>query len=164
MKSVLSLLGCALVAVIMFSCEGPKEPEYKTMEKVELLSLTKELAVVRAVIVMENPNPVGVDIDSMSVDTWVNGVKVATTTQTEVSTISPGTFKLPLQVDVPIKEVFNKGNIGGALSALVNKKADLKYDGFLYLNIAGVSTKVKVDYEDVLLLKKSEVVDSTSTP
>ena len=64
-------------------------------------------------------------------------------------------FTVPVNINFPLKKVFEskKGLLKGVLNALIDKKANVKYEGTITLNFLKVDFDVPVDYEGELVIK-----------
>ncbi len=138
------------IGLLLISCSGPEKPEFTKLDNVKFksASLQEMKVTLSGDAVLFNPNPVGTNISKMDFDVYANGKKVTQIKQNVTASI-PGDseFKLPLEFDIPIKDVID--DIKPTLSDVFDKKK-LKYkvDGHLTVNIAGADLKIPVTYED----------------
>jgi LEA14-like dessication related protein len=158
MKSIRAIWAFIALLALLGACDKEKmKPKVTDIENIQVVSLSKSLAVVRADLVGENPNPVGVELSALEADVFMDGVKVATVAQTAGTTVPPGRFVVPVQVDAPLAEVFKGGNLGTAINILVNKTVQLRYQGHITVQLAGLPVKVPFEKERPLPLKKGAV-------
>ncbi len=141
--------------LLMSSCSGPESPEFKKLENVKVVSasLQKMSITLSGDAVLFNPNPVGAKVSAMDFDVYANEKKVTNIKQNVTASISGNSeFKLPLEFDIPIKDVIE--DFKPTLSDVFNKK-ELKYkiQGNLIVNLAGAKIKIPVEYEDTEEIK-----------
>ncbi len=141
------LLGSLLTVI---SCSAPEKPEFRKLENVKFKSASiKDMKVtLTGDAVLFNPNALGANISGMDFDIFANGKKVTKVRQEITATIpANNTFKLPLEFDIPVKEVFK--DFKPTITNIFNKKKlNYKVDGHLIVNLAGANIKVPVTHED----------------
>jgi LEA14-like dessication related protein len=95
-----------------------------------------------------NPNLLGANVTEMDFDVYINGKKVTHINQ-PVSAEMKGNseFKLPLDFQVPLKEVYKdlKPTLG---SIFKKKKIEYRLDGHLKVGLGNIEVSVPVQYED----------------
>ncbi len=150
-----------LSLAFLFSCSGPEAPVFQKLENVKFksASIGKWNFVLTADAVFNNPNPVGAEMTALDLDLFINGKKVSDITQNVTATIGGSTeFQLPIEIDVPMKEVFK--DIKLDLTDIL-KKQSVEYElkGTATVSVAGVKVKVPIEYED-----KEEIKLSSDVP
>lgn len=149
----------ALAAIFFMSCGGPAAPEFQTMKNVKFKAATlKGDVVLKADAIFNNSNAIGVDINSMELEAFVDGNKVADVLQDINATMKPNAdFSLPLNVRVPISKVFKDVKSGSLdlMGILKNRGAKVQMKGLINVNFAGIKKAVPFDYEDEYKLQVS---------
>jgi LEA14-like dessication related protein len=144
-----------LFFVFLFSCSGPKDPEFKRVENIKHVQKGKLEYTLTADIIMSNPNPISAKLMKTDLDIFVNDVKVGKVKQrlyTEVSANSE--FTIPVKCEFSAAEILKNQNnsIGSLLNVLLDKKVDLQYVGSVKLKVAGLEFDVPVDYKQEIKL------------
>lgn len=145
-----------LVALFLASCNSPESPEFQKLENVKFksASFTKNFNfTLTADAIFNNPNALGADLKGLDLEVFVNEKKVSDIKQKVTASI-PGNsdFKLPLEIEVPLREVLK--DIKPSLGEIF-KKHEVVYllKGTATVSVAGVEVDVPVDYEDKAFLK-----------
>jgi len=126
------------------------------MEDVEVLDIKGGQVYVTANAVFNNPNPVSGKLVDTNLKVIVNEIDMGTVQQDTTTAIPANAdFTVPVNINFPLKKVFEskKGLLKGVLNALIDKKANVKYEGTITLNFLKVDFDVPVDYEGELILK-----------
>lgn len=153
-----SLFPLLLLATFLISCSNPMNPEFKTMENVKFksASISKKLNfTLTADAIFYNPNVVGINISALDLDIMINKKKVSKIRQDVSAKIaSKSDFKLPVEFDVPLTEVFKDLEL--SLGDIFKKQEiDYHIKGTATVNVAGIDIEIPVDYEDKEELKLS---------
>jgi len=126
------------------------------MENVEVVDVKNGQVYVTANAVFNNPNPVSGKLVDTDLKVMVNEIDMGTVQQDTTTAIPANAdFKVPVNINFPLKKVFEskKGLLKGVLNALIDKKANVKYEGTITLNFLKVNFDVPVDYEGELVIK-----------
>ena len=126
------------------------------MEDVEVLDVKNGQVYVTANAIFNNPNPVSGKLVDTNLKVMVNEIDMGTVQQDTTTAIPANSdFKVPVNINFPLKKVFEskKGLLKGVLNALIDKKANEKYEGTITLNFLKVDFDVPVDYEGELVIK-----------
>lgn len=151
-----------ILATFIISCSSPQNPEFKTLENVKFKSAALGSGLnfkMTADAVFHNPNAVGINISALDLDVFVNEKKVSDVKQNVAASIDGNSdFKLPLEFDIPLKEIFK--DIKPALGEIFKKhEVDYQLKGTATVSVAGVDIDIPVDYKD-----KEELKLSTDVP
>ena len=145
-----------ITCLFFIACSKPEAPTFIKMENVEVQDVKGNQVYVTADAVFNNPNPVSGKLVDTDLKVIVNEIDMGTVQQdTTIAIPANSNFKVPVSIDFPLKKVFDnkKGLLKGVLNALLDKKADVKYEGTITLNFLKVDFDVPVDYEGELVIK-----------
>ena len=140
-----TLIGVALMCLLLTSCEKPNERiVLRDIRDVMVDASTDPM--LRANAVFYNPNDMHGRLRKIDVVIYVNGKKAAHVDQ-KLKTIIPakGEFKVPLEVKLNIKEL---GFMDTLLGVLGGKKFEVRYEGKLKLTYKGFPFSVPVHYQN----------------
>lgn len=142
--------------IFLAACSKPEAPSFLRMEKVEVEDIRNNQVYVVAEAVFNNPNPVSGSLVDIDLNVVVNEVDMGKVRQDTAAVIPANSeFIVPVKINFPIKKAFSnkKGLLKGVLSALIDKKADVHYEGKITLNFMKVNFDVPVDHDVELQLK-----------
>lgn len=145
-----TLLFSLFAIFILLQCQVQQNVEFIKIEDVKIEKLHHKLIKLNAISVFNNPNPVGVKVDSWDINVTANGVDVAKVDLDIPSNIpANGYFLIPIKVEFAPNSVFKLkgGIIAGVLGAVKNKSVKLVYDGYVNVDLLGKIVPVKV-YEE----------------
>ena len=148
-KNIPAILIICLLFLV--ACNAPQKPEFQKMENVTFksVSFSGPLTVtLSGDAVFNNPNAIGANVTEVDLDVFINDKKVTHVKQ-NVSAIMPANadFRLPLEFDVPLKDVFKDAKI--TLNDIFKKKIlQYKLVGNIKVGLGSVEVKVPVDYAD----------------
>ncbi len=147
-----------LLIPVLFSCEKPKDLQFKAVEDLEVLRFDGEEIVLQGKAAIHNPNPYSIEVTKANIDVKVNDVEVGKVEQNERTEVSGNSdFRLPLVVRFPPNKVFgNKGLLGGALNAIFKKKVDVYYKGTITVAALGLPIDIPVEATKEVKLKKTK--------
>lgn len=145
-----------LLALLLSSCESPVAPEFQKLENVKFKSATISQSfnfILTADALFHNPNSLGIEVTALDLELFVNEKKVSNIKQNVSTSINQvSDFKLPLEFEVPLRDVINE--IKPSLGQLL-KKPEINYllTGKITMSMAGVKVKVPMEYEGKEKLK-----------
>ena len=125
----------------------PDQPEFRTLENVRFTSFSLKQpysVTLSADAVYFNPNKIGADINEMDFDVFIDDKKVTHITQ-EIKAHMPASseFKLPVEVKVPLEEIFEDFNIRDLLSS---NEIAYELKGNFKMGIGGAMVRVPFNY------------------
>ncbi len=142
----------------VLSCSAVQEPVFKKMKDLRVEEMSVNLITLTAVANYYNPNPVKCKLIGTDIGVFVDDKEIGRIQETNaVSIASNSDFDIPVKISFPPKKLLegNGGLLSSVITAVLDKKVDVKYDGFITLDFAGVKIKVPVNYEEKILLKES---------
>ncbi len=144
MKSiVLYLVGALLIFVS--SCREPKDLVFKEYKNLRAENIGFSDADLKVDLVYYNPNGIGLELNKVDLDLYVDGNYLGKSTQNvQVSIPARKDFTLPLSIKVDMKNLLKNG-----LNTLFNKAVNIRLLGSVKVGKAGIYKNVKVDYTTV---------------
>ncbi|MEM9885601.1 MAG: LEA type 2 family protein [Bacteroidota bacterium] len=139
-----------IYSLMLSACSKYQNPDFRSIENIKFKTATLAGDVVLVGdMILYNPNTIGVNVDEMALEVFVDDSKVADVVQNVRAKMkAKSDFSLPLEVNIPMKEVFDELK-GGLLSNLLkSQKADVKIEGTVGVSIAGISRSVPFSYEE----------------
>ena len=150
---LLKIFGWSLVLLCFFGCDGPKEPEFLKLHNIKFsdLKLPPNFGMgVTADAMFHNPNAIGMTINGMDLEVFVDGKK-ATDLEQKLSTKISGSsdFTLPVKFRIPLSEKSLIKNLSHMLTGAWKKQSvKIKVTGTITIDAAGVDISVPVAHED----------------
>lgn len=137
--------------ILITACDGPQKPEFRKMENVKFksVSFSGPLTItLKGDAVFNNPNPISANVTEVDLDVFVYDKKVTHITQNVSATMPANAdFRLPLQFDLPLKDVFDDGKL--AIGDIFKKKLlQYKLLGNIKVGLGSVEVRVPVEYAD----------------
>ena len=149
-------IGLLVTTICLFTaCSGLVEPEFQRMENVKVKTATLQGdLILTADAIFNNPNGIGVDLNTMDLDVYVDEVAVAKVVQDiSMDMKANADFTLPLKVEIPMVKVFKDAK-GGLLGKLLkSRKAMVRMEGDINATFGGITATVPFDYEHEYELK-----------
>ena len=153
MPSLLRLTIPTLLVVVLqllASCHSLKEPEFREVENIRLVSLDKSGSVLAMEIRYFNPNPTRVKLKEAKGSVWLDGNFLGNfTIDTLVSIPANGEFLLPVTLEVEMKKLLQN-----SLTALLKKEVLLKIEGNARLGKGIIYINYPIRYEGMQNLEK----------
>ena len=145
MKYSLSFL---LLFLVLISCSLTKQPIFVKVDDLKLVRFSSNTIRLKAVAFFENPNHVGGSISTDQIKVVVNGVELVYVFSDEFKVPSEDKFTVPLQVNIPAKDILNTAN-KDFLSSLVNtvltKEINVQIKGSLMYHVLGLKKEILID-------------------
>lgn len=156
MKHTLLLL--SLVFALSACNTDAIEPKFQKVENIEVTDLNATKVNINADMVIYNPNPVSIYLNTVEIDVFANELKVGNVVQTKQATIAKkANFSIPLAVSFNPTDLFKDNFIGlleSALSSYQQEKIALEFIGYAQFEVKGIKFTVPIKYEDEILLKE----------
>lgn len=147
-RTLLAVFG--LFTLLLFSCNPIKDPEFKTVRNLKIVSFTSSSVVLKGDAIFYNPNPVGVKLQSIDLDVFANSKKVSDIVQNSTVGIqAKSEFALPLQVKFA-PEKFLDNWAGTILNTLVKKSIDIEITGDAKIVVVDKVISIPVKYDESL--------------
>ena len=148
-----------LLVLTLGSCNTEAiEPKFQKIENIEVTDLTANKVNISADVVIFNPNPVSIFLNTVELDVFANELKVGHIKQTKQTEIAKkDNFNIPLAVSFNPTELFQDnimGLIESVLSSYQQEKVELEFIGYAQFEVKGVKFTVPIKYEDEIILKE----------
>ncbi|WP_299017817.1 LEA type 2 family protein [uncultured Polaribacter sp.] len=137
-----------LLFLVITSCSIDKQPIFKKVDNVKVISFDGDTIRLKAEAFFENPNDVGGKIATDEIKVIVNGAEVAQVFSEEFKVPARKAFAIPLKVVIPARKIFDNkkgGILGGLLNSVLNKSVKLQFKGDLKYKVFGFSKVYAVD-------------------
>lgn len=135
-----------------------KDPEFRDISEVEILSANLDSVIVTANCTMYNPNIIPLDLSNMDFNVRVNEQESGTVQQTMTAQMpSKSEFTFPVRFAFSPKEVWGEDGsslIGLGLQIFANKEFDLYMEGTVKAGAKGVFVKVPFEHEQKVDLRR----------
>ena len=142
----------------LISCSAVKEPVFKKMKDLRVEEMSANLITLTATANYYNPNPVKCTLVGTDIGVFIDDKEIGRINETSaVSIKSNSDFDIPVKISFPPKKLLegNGGLLSTVITAFLDKQVDVKYDGSITLDFAGVKIRVPVNYEEKILLKET---------
>lgn len=137
-----------LLFLVITSCSIDKQPIFKKVDNIKVISFKGDTIHLKAEAFFENPNDIGGKIATDEIKVIVNGADVAQVSSEEFKVPARKAFVVPLKVVIPTRKIFenSKGGIlGGLLNSVLNKSIKVQFKGDLKYKVFGFSKVYAVD-------------------
>lgn len=140
-----------MLMALISSCVPKEQLVLRGIKDIVVETGADGAAMLKAQVVLYNPNKVRMKLKEINVEVFVNGKKSAHADQ-KLNSIVPATaqFSIPLEVRLSLKEF---GLFDTVVSLLGGKKYEILYLGYVRVRVHGISIKVPINYKDQLRLK-----------
>lgn len=141
---------------LLWACEKPQDPQFKTVEDLQVVEFNDQEVVLEGKAVIHNPNAFSIEVIATKLDVKVNEVAVGQVEQNERTEVSGNSdFRVPLVVRFPPSKVFeDKGLFGGVVNAIFKKKVDVHYKGTITVSALGLPIDIPIEADKEVKLKK----------
>ncbi|MGF1534841.1 MAG: LEA type 2 family protein [Bernardetiaceae bacterium] len=160
MKANTNAIRSLIVLLLPFfwACERPQDPQFKTVEDLQVTTLTTEEIVIEGKAIFFNPNAFTVQVTSTKLDVSINDVAVGKVEQNDRTEVTGNSdFAVPLVIRFPPSQVFeDKGLAGGLMNMLFKKKMEVYYKGTVTVAALGIPIEIPVEARKEVKLKKSK--------
>ncbi len=153
MKKTRNTIYTLTVLFLLSACTVTEDIEFKSLSNLQLSGIQNGTVTVTADAEFNNPNDYSVMMKSINCDVYIDDNKVSNVHK-ELATKMPskGVFTLPLDIDIPAKEL--KKNLGNIITGiLTQKKTLIKLKGVLKVKVAGVTVPISFEHEEEKGLK-----------
>jgi LEA14-like dessication related protein len=156
MKKLLFIL---ISLLTISACNTKKmKPTFQTVKNIKVLEFSKNKVSITAALVFNNPNPVGIKMDKLNLELFVNDTKVSDITQTDKAIISSKSdFEIPIKIEYSPSSMFKNDPqqlINSVAAITLSKKAELKFTGKTQFDVTGIKINVPISYKEVIEIKK----------
>lgn len=133
---------CLIFLLTISSCAPLKMPEFLSIEKVSVNSISLSHSVISVQLKYFNPNNVSLVLKETNLDVYINNSFVGHSAQPmNLNIPNRASFTVPLQVDVD-----NKNLLKNALVTIFQKKALIKVVGTVKLNKGALNKSFPIDF------------------
>lgn len=144
-----------LFILIMMSCTVHKKPVFVNVTGIEVVSADFSKIILKADAVFQNPNSIGGELSTDSIQVYINGIQTANVFSKPYKVPPKQEFSIPLKVEIPTKNIFgksNKGFLGGLLNAVLNQTVLVRFKGELHYKVLGFSSSYMIDVSQKVTL------------
>ncbi len=147
----------AVVLLFLGACSGPQEPVFKKVENIRSEMISTGRISISGDALYFNPNTISGTVTATDITVFANDIDAATIEQSlEIEAPAQSEFRIPFTFTTTPRAILQQdagGALGGILNAVLNKKVDLRYEGFVTIKVAGIPFNVEVDYEEEVEIK-----------
>ena len=143
-----NLIYFTVLFLLVTSCAVNKKPIFLKVDNVKIVSLASDTVRLKADAFFTNPNDVGGKITTDEIKVILNGAEVAQVSSEEFKVPAKNDFKIPLNVVIPAKRVFDNnrnGILGGLINSVLNKSIKVQFKGNLKYKYLGFSKVFPID-------------------
>ena len=132
------------------ACNSPESPEYRRLEDVKVQRIGTASYEVNGNVIYNNPNRISGTLKSLELDYWLNDLAVGKLdTVLDIEIPANSDFAIPVYYRFNVSELkLNKEVLKTLISAVLDKKVNLRYTGEADIKIAGIRFKVPIDNEE----------------
>ena len=133
---------CIVLLLAITSCDPLKMPEFLSIEKVSVNSISLSHSAISVQLKYFNPNNVSLVLKETNLDVYINNSFVGHSAQLmNLSVPNKASFAVPLQVDID-----NKNLLKNAVVTIFQKDALIKVVGTVKLNKGMINKTFPIDF------------------
>ena len=145
-----------LLLALTTSCAVKQKPEFIKVDNIKLIEANSKQITLSANAVFNNPNSVGGRLNTEGVNVYVNDILMGFVSAEEFKVPANENFKVPLQIDIDPKKLFDKnsnGFLGGLLNSVMNQSLTVKYEGIINFKTFGFTYKYPISKTETIKIK-----------
>lgn len=140
-KFSIQLIIVSLSVFLLLSCHSVKPLEYRKCVHWKLNKLGFSQSTLDLDLVYFNPNRIGLMLDQVELDVFLNGKSLGNTHQrTQIHIPGKQEFTLPVSINLDMKNL-----LGNAISSMMNEKVKLRTVGKVRVGKAGIYQWIPLD-------------------
>ena len=149
------LLTLILPVFLLSACTQIEDPSLRRIDNVNVIKMDRKVVDMKADMILHNPNPFALDLESAKLIASVDDIQIASIDQTyETSMPANSEFEMPVRITMDIEKLYSDNPmaaISKGLEIISNRKLEVKFQGTI--NAGKGIAKVNVDVDQL------EVVD-----
>ena len=145
MRKVLYLMP---IFLWLINCSITEKPIFIKVDHIKIIKANARKVILKADAFFKNPNHIGGELTTDSIQVWINGEKIAKVSSEPFKIPAREEFTVPMLVEIPTKRIFenNKdGILSGLINAVLNKRVKVQFKGNLYYKVLGYSNAYTID-------------------
>jgi len=145
-----------LLIMLTISCSVKEKPIFIKVDDIKLLESNSRNLTLTANALFNNPNDIGGLLNTEGVNVYVNDILMGFVSAEEFKVPANENFKVPLQIDIDPKKLFDKnpnGFLGGLLNSVMNQSLTVKYEGVINFKTFGFTYKYPISKTEAIKIK-----------
>ena len=145
-----------LLIILTTSCTVKQKPIFIKVDDIKLVESNSRKITLTADALFNNPNDIGGHLNTDGVNVYVNDVLMGFISAEEFKVPANEDFKVPLQIDIDPKKLFNKdpnGFLGGLLKSVLSRNLNVKYEGVIDFKTFGFTYKYPISKTETIKIK-----------
>ena len=138
-----------LITIVATSCSRIKDPDFRSIESVEIADLSTQRISFDCDLIFYNPNSFALDLDRAEIEILVDSIDIGQVKQT-YNSLMPGkdNFNMPVFIDLDISKLY-KGDALGAitrgLKIVKSRELEIHLKGNIYVGKGDIKIPVPVN-------------------
>ena len=136
-----------LLIMLTTGCSVKEKPIFIKVDAIKLLESNSRKITLTADALFKNPNDIGGHLNTEGVNVYVNDILMGFVSAEEFKVPANKDFRVPLQIDIDPKKLFDKnpdGFLGGLLNSVINQSLSVKYEGVINFKTFGFTYKYPI--------------------
>ena len=145
-----------LLISLMVSCSVKQKPIFIKVDNIKLVESNSRNLTLTANALFNNPNDIGGRLNTEGVNVYVNDILMGFISAQEFKVPANKDFKVPLQIDIDPKKLFDKdpnGFLGGLLKSVLSRNITVKYEGIINFKTFGFTYKYPISKTETIKIK-----------
>ncbi len=145
-----------LLIMLTTSCSVKEKPIFIKVDDIKLVESNSRNLTLTANALFNNPNDIGGLLNTEGVNVYVNDILMGFVSAEEFKVPANENFKVPLQIDIDPKKLFDKnlnGFLGGLLNSVMNQSLTVKYEGVINFKTFGFTYKYPISKTEAIKIK-----------
>ncbi len=145
-----------LLIMLTISCSVKEKPIFIKVDDIKLVESNSRNLTLTANALFNNPNDIGGLLNTEGVNVYVNDILMGFVSAEEFKVPANENFKVPLQIDIDPKKLFDKnlnGFLGGLLNSVMNQSLTVKYEGVINFKTFGFTYKYPISKTEAIKIK-----------
>ena len=131
------------LTILLFSCNTPKAPEYKTFKNFSIEKPGFASTTLKMDLVYYNPNNFGLDLNSTDLDIFIDSNYLGKTIQQNLVNIPRRSeFSIPIKINIDMNNLFKN-----SLITLFSKEVNIKITGTVNVSKLNMFKTFSINYE-----------------
>lgn len=145
-----------LLIMLTTGCSVKEKPIFIKVDDIKLLESNSLKITLTADALFKNPNDIGGLLNTEGVNVYVNDILMGFVSAEEFKVPANKDFRVPLQIDIDPKKLFDKnpdGFLGGLLNSVINQSLTVKYEGVINFKTFGFTYKYPISKTEAIKIK-----------
>lgn len=148
------LIALFFLVFVLSACTQIKDPSIEGVDNVNIIKMDSKLVDMKADMIIHNPNPFALDLESAKLTASVDDIQIATIDQTyETSMPANSNFEMPVRITMDIEKLYADNPmkaLSKGLEIIADRKLEVKFQGTINAGKGIAKVNVSVDQMEIV--------------